>query len=112
MDPHATDMQELKGLVHNVSAASEALESSPAGSAAASARRALLREAKKLVASLEDPSTEVWPRAFQVNVGVAVDVASKMGVWEKLRGDGTITLAEIVDLTGADEIMIGKSSLS
>lgn len=110
----ATHMEELAGLVQNVNNASKALEESSAGSgaaAAAAARRNLLLEAKKLVASLEEPSTEVWPRAFQVNVGVAVDIAWNMGVWERLEKNRCIALADIVEMTGADEIMISECFL-
>lgn len=100
--------QEAVGLVGNVNAAMKDLQGAKSAVDAVSARRSLLSEAKKLVASLEDPSTEVWPRAFQVNVGVAIDVAWKTGVWESLRNKETISLAEIVKLTGADEIMISE----
>lgn len=95
-------------LVENVTVASKSLEMAKTNDVAALARRNLLIEAKKLVASLEDPSTEVWPRAFQVNVAVAVDVAWNLGVWQKLKDNGVITLAEIIQSTGAEEIMISK----
>lgn len=99
---------ETSKLVDNIARAANELQDSATQVDAAYARRTLLLEAKKLVASLEDPSTEVWPRAFQVNVGVAVEVASKMGVWEKLRCKDTISVVEIAEFTGADEIMISE----
>lgn len=106
MNGRAAHIEELTGLVQNVTNAGKALEESTAGSGTAAAHRNLLLEAKKLVASLEDPSTEVWPRAFQVNVGVAVDIAWKMGVWEKLSKTSSIALADIMGMTGADGVMI------
>lgn len=57
-------------LLNGVNAAGDALSVDDA-SKASEARRILLLEAKKLVASLEDPHAEVWPRAFQVNVAVS-----------------------------------------
>lgn len=99
---------ETSKLVGNIARAANELQDSATQVDAAYARRTLLLEAKKLVASLEDPSTEVWPRAFQVNVGVAVEVASKMGVWEKLRCKDTISVVEIAEMTGADEVMISE----
>lgn len=100
--------QEVVDLVDNVNAALKGLQGAQAADDAASYRRNLLAEAKKLVASLQDPSTEVWPRAYQVNVGSAIDVAWNMGIWARFRDQETILLSEIVQLTDADEIMISK----
>lgn len=100
--------QEIANLVANINAALKDLQGAKADVDAASYRRNLLSEAKKLVASLEDPSAAVWPRVFQVNVSVAIDAAWKMGIWDRLRDQETISLSEVVDLTGADEIMISE----
>lgn len=102
------EMADLMVLLDKVTVAGKSMEKASTNDALATARRNLLLEAKKLVASLEDPRKEIWPRAFQVNVGVAVDVAWDLGVWEKLKENGTVTLAEIVRSTGAEEIMISK----
>lgn len=100
--------QEMASLVDNISAGLKCLQGASTAADTASSRRILLSEAKKLVATLEEPEAEVWPRAFQVNVAAAVDVAWKMGIWDRLREKQTISLAEIVGLTGADEIMISE----
>lgn len=99
--------EEIVSLVDSVNAASTAFTTAGHGDASA-ARRSLLQEAKKLVASLEDPSTEVWPRIFQVNVSVSVEMLSNMKIWSKFDEGKTISLAEVVEITGADEVMIGQ----
>ncbi|KUI53254.1 Demethylsterigmatocystin 6-O-methyltransferase [Cytospora mali] len=96
---------EIDALLKGVNAAAEALDFGDA-SKAAEGRRALLLEAKKLAAALEDPHAEVWPRAFQVNVGISIDVAWDLGVWDKLGKQDSVALAEIVEETGADGIVI------
>ena len=63
--------EEITALLKSINAAGETLSLAGA-SKASEARQALLLEAKKLVASLEDPEAEVWPRAFQINVGVSL----------------------------------------
>lgn len=67
----AVPKEELIAIIRAINIAGEALGLGDT-SQDSDARRALLLEAKKLVASLEDPNAEVWPRAFQVNVGVSV----------------------------------------
>lgn len=67
----AVPKEELIAIIRAINIAGEALSLGDT-SQDSDARRALLLEAKKLVASLEDPNAEVWPRAFQVNVGVSV----------------------------------------
>jgi hypothetical protein len=48
-----------------------------------------------------------WLTSFvQVNVSAAVDVVSKMGLWSRFEEGKTLSLAEAVKATGADEIMI------
>lgn len=66
-----TPKDEILAILKRINASGESLGLNNA-SGAPEARRALLLEAKKLVAALEDPHAEVWPRAFQVNVGVSV----------------------------------------
>lgn len=73
-----------------------------------SARQQILLECKRRIASLEDPEAEVWPRAFQINVAVSIDIAATLGVWEKLRGEESITLSEVVNDTGANVAATGQ----
>lgn len=48
-------------------------------------------------------------RMFKVNVSAAVEIVSNLGLWSKFENGKTLTLAEIVKSTQADEIMIGKA---
>lgn len=66
------------------------------------ARQNLLRECERLIASLQDPQAAVWPRAFQVNIAVSIDIAATLGVWENLRIKKFVTLSEILSDTDAD----------
>jgi len=43
-----------------------------------------------------------------VNVSAAVEVVSNLGLWEKFEDGKTLSLAEIVQFTKADEIIISK----
>lgn len=63
--------EEILAILKGITTTGESLDLDDA-SKASETRRALLTKAKKLVAALEDPHAEVWPRAFQVNVGVSV----------------------------------------
>lgn len=45
---------------------------------------------------------------MQVNVSVAVEIVSQLKLWDKFEGGKEISLAEIVESTGADEIIISK----
>lgn len=94
-------------LIDRIDAATEAMDQSETHGAS-SAQRDLLLECKSRIASLEDPDTEVWPRAFQVNVAVSIDIAATLGVWEKLRSKKFITLSEVVKNTGADVTATGQ----
>lgn len=47
---------------------------------------------------------------MQVNVSAAVEIVSNLGLWEKFEGGKTVSMAEIVELTKADEIIISKPS--
>ncbi|KAK2606796.1 hypothetical protein N8I77_005522 [Diaporthe amygdali] len=85
--------EEIQSLVGRINAAAKALDT-PETDLASNARQNLLLEAKILVASLEDPDAEVWPRAFQVNVALSVDIAGSLGVWDKLRDEEFITLSD------------------
>jgi hypothetical protein len=40
---------------------------------------------------------------------VAVEVLKNLNIWSKFEGGKTISLAEIVDSSGADEIMISTT---
>lgn len=102
--------EELLALIECVNAATKG-EDGPEAHVPFNARRDLLLECKRRIASLEDPDAEVWPRAFQVNVSVSVDVAATLGVWEKLQSKESITLSEIVKDTGADLAATGQSQI-
>ncbi|ROW17151.1 hypothetical protein VPNG_01336 [Cytospora leucostoma] len=103
----AVPKEELLAIIRGINAAGEALSLGDT-SQDYHARRALLLEAKKLVASLEDPNAEVWPRAFQVNVGISIDIAWNLGVWDKLGKQNSVALVEIVEDTGADGTVIAR----
>lgn len=47
-------------------------------------------------------------QSVKINVSAAVEIVSNLGLWNKFEGGKTVSLAEIVELTKADEIMIGK----
>jgi hypothetical protein len=58
---------EIETLVENVNTASKAF-SAVSGREAEDARRKLQAEAAKLLYSLQEPNTEVWPRIYQVSL--------------------------------------------
>lgn len=99
--------EDLITLIDCVNAATKAVDT-PGVHAAINCRRNLLLECKRRIAALEDPDAEVWPRAFQVNVAVSIDIAATLGVWEKLRTEKSIALAEVVKDTGADVAATGQ----
>lgn len=43
---------------------------------------------------------------MQVNVSAAVEIVSNLGLWEKFEGGKIVSMAEILELTKADEIII------
>jgi hypothetical protein len=45
---------------------------------------------------------------LQVNVSVAIEILSRMGLWEKFKEEKSFSLTEIVDFTKADKIIIGN----
>ncbi|KAK6579861.1 hypothetical protein PZA11_007569 [Diplocarpon coronariae] len=96
---------EIAALVANLNKAAAGFESAEGGDQHV-ARRTLQLEARKLLYSLEEPNTEVWPRIYQVNVSAAIEIVSDLGLWEKFEGGKTVSMAEIVELTKADEIII------
>ncbi|KAE8454287.1 hypothetical protein EG329_005212 [Mollisiaceae sp. DMI_Dod_QoI] len=100
-----TPPAEIAALVANVNKAAAGFEAAVGGDLHV-ARRNLQLEARKLLYSLEEPNTEVWPRIYQVNVSAAVEIVSNLGLWEKFEGENTVSLAEILELTKADEIII------
>lgn len=57
---------EIASLVANVNKAATIFEAAAEGHIHG-ARRNLQMEARKLLYSLEEPNTEVWPRIFQVH---------------------------------------------
>jgi hypothetical protein len=57
---------EIAALVANVNKAAAGFEAAVGGDAHL-ARRNLQLEARRLLYSLEEPNTEVWPRIYQVN---------------------------------------------
>ncbi|ROW00572.1 hypothetical protein VSDG_03374 [Cytospora chrysosperma] len=93
--------EEILAILKGITTTGESLDLDDA-SKASETRRALLTKAKKLVAALEDPHAEVWPRAFQVNVGISIDIAWNLGVWDKLANQDSVALVEIIEDTGAD----------
>lgn len=93
-------------LIDRIDAATKAVDQSETHGAS-NAQRDLL-ERKSRVGSLEDPDAQVWPRAFQVNVAVSIDIAATLGIWEKLRSKKSITLSEVVKNTGADVAATGQ----
>lgn len=103
--------EDLLTLIDCVNAATKVVDT-PGVHVASNSRRNLLLECKRRIAALEDPDAEVWPRAFQVNVAVSIDIAATLGVWEKLRGEKSITLSELVKDTGADAAATGQLPIS
>jgi len=43
---------------------------------------------------------------LKVNVSAAIEVVTQLGLWSKFEAGKTLALSEIVEATGADEIMI------
>ncbi|KAG8164292.1 hypothetical protein KVR01_006210 [Diaporthe batatas] len=93
--------KELLALVAGINAAAESLDTSEACEVF-KARETLLIECKRLIASIEDADAAVWPRAFQFNVAVSIDIAATLGIWEKLRDRKFVTLSEISKETKSD----------
>jgi hypothetical protein len=63
-----TPREEIAALVANVNKAAAGFEVASEGTGFHTARRNIQREARKLLYSLEEPNTEVWPRTFQVRL--------------------------------------------
>lgn len=76
----STPKEEILAILKGVNTAAESLGRSNATEGSED-RRALLLEAKKLAAALEDPHAEVWPRAFQINVGVCISRSCPSCSW-------------------------------
>ncbi|PQE30204.1 O-methyltransferase protein [Rutstroemia sp. NJR-2017a WRK4] len=91
-------VNEVERLVANVNEAANKFKHA-AGGDANLARRNLHLETQRLLASLEEPNLEI-------NAAVAVEVLKDLNIWSKFEGGKTISHAEIVDISGADEIMI------
>ncbi len=64
-----TPPAEIAALVANVNKAAAGFEGAAGGDLHV-ARRNLQLEARKLLYSLEEPNTEVWPRIFQVRISL------------------------------------------
>lgn len=43
-------------------------------------------------------------------MSAAVEIVSNLGLWEKFEDGKTVSMAEILELTGADEIIISTTS--
>lgn len=82
-------------LIDRINAATQAVDK-PEAYGSSNGPQDLLLEHKSRSTSLEDPDAEVWPRAFQVNVSVSIDIAETLGLWEKLRSKESITISEVV----------------
>lgn len=39
---------------------------------------------------------------------IAIDIAWNLGLWEKLGTQGSVALAEMIEETGADSVVLGK----
>lgn len=98
--------EELLALVARINAAAKSLDTSDACQGS-NGRETLLIECKRLIASVEDADAAVWPRAFQFNVAVSIDIAATLGIWERLRDRKFITLSEVLKETKADTAMTG-----
>lgn len=48
---------------------------------------------------------------MQVNVSVSIEIVSQLQLWEKFEGGNEVSIAEIVESTEADEIIISEYSL-
>jgi hypothetical protein len=48
---------------------------------------------------------------LQVNVSAAVEIVSHLELWEKFEGERKVSIAEMAELTKADEIIISKYPL-
>lgn len=48
---------------------------------------------------------------LQVNVSVSIEIVSQLKLWEKFEGGKEVSLAEIVESTEADEIIISEYSI-
>ncbi|OBT59329.1 hypothetical protein VE04_00244 [Pseudogymnoascus sp. 24MN13] len=102
-----TSPSEIADLVKGVNEAAASFDTAAAAQGDLHvARRKLQHEARKLLNSLEEPNGEVWPRIFQVNVSVSIEIVSQLKLWEKFEGGKEVSLAEIVESTEADEIII------
>ncbi|KAL1860368.1 hypothetical protein Daus18300_009281 [Diaporthe australafricana] len=97
--------EEIFSLVDRINSVSKDLDASEAAKAS-KARRDFLVQCKKLVGALEEPDAQVWPRAFQVNVAVSIDIAATLGIWDKLRCQMAVTVSETVKDTGVDKTII------
>lgn len=78
MSDSYTSAAEVAALVGNVNNAAKNFEAA-AGGDVHLARRTLQLEARKLLYSLEEPNTEVWPRIYQVtilSVALGIDVST------------------------------------
>lgn len=102
---------ELLALVARINAAAEELDAVKPYEAS-KARESLLHECERLIASLQDPHAAVWPRAFQVNVAVSIDIAATLGIWKSLRRKEFVTLSEILSDTEADAGTTGPLPLN
>lgn len=93
-------------MVDNITVAWKALEAAKGDSDVYQARGNLASKAVKLSKSLGPPKLDSWLRCFQVNVGVAVEILTNLGLWQILGNKEEVTLDEIAEKTDADEIMI------
>ncbi|KAG4418612.1 hypothetical protein IFR04_008237 [Cadophora malorum] len=96
---------EITPLVVSLNKAAASFEAATGGDQHV-ARRKLQLEARKLLYSLEEPNHEVWSRIFQVNVSVAVEIVSDLGLWERFDDGNVVYMAEILEVTKADKIII------
>lgn len=110
----------VAALVSSINTAAKVFETAD-GHDFSIARRSLRKEAMRLAASLEEPRNAVWPRSFQVwgeisgldthtdyqiNLCIAVEIATDLGLWKKFESRKTLSLAEIGESAGADEFLI------
>ncbi|KAM3065007.1 hypothetical protein ACMFMF_011477 [Clarireedia jacksonii] len=74
-------VEEVERLLVNVNEAANTFKfKHAAGGDTNLARRNLHLETQRLLASLEEPNLEVWPRTFQINVAVAIEVLKDMNI--------------------------------
>lgn len=102
---------EVLALAARINAAAEGLNAFKPYEASKN-RENLLHECERLIASLQDPHAAVWPRAFQVNLAVSIDIAATLGIWENLRSKKFVTLSEILSDTRADAGTTGSFPLN